>query len=94
MNKTIMINRLNPELEQEDKKWIFFMLGDIYQYDVDKELVPVLEKTKLVSCENTILKYNGIEVFLKIEDIPTINSALTNSGFKIYSIYEVYDPTL
>lgn len=92
MNKIILINRLSPDIEFEDKKWIFFMIGGMGKLDVEERLVDTIDSMDFVSSEEVIFKYNGVTMNIKTKEIPKVSRVLMKNHFDIYSIYEIYNP--
>lgn len=92
MNKILLINRINVNQFKEKRKRIFFIIGNMDNPHVENQLIDTLNDIKFLVKEDIVYKYNGVQLLMKEEYIPKINKILTNSGFDIYSIYELYDP--
>ncbi|NLJ99596.1 MAG: hypothetical protein GX320_10120 [Tissierellia bacterium] len=92
MNKILLINRLDPQESSDTKDKVFFMIGDMNKPSAENRLIDVLNKSGIIKCEDIILKYNGIELNINIQQIPTIVKILVNEDFDIYGIYQLYNP--
>lgn len=94
MNKIMLINRLNPQDYTEEKKKIFFSLGGMNIPSVENKIVDIMHKSGLVGLNDLILKYNGIELNITTQKIPSIVKLLCKENISIYSIYQFYNPDL
>lgn len=94
MNKILLINRLNPQDYTEEKKKIFFSLGGMNLAPVENKLIDILNKSGIVEPNDIVLKYNGVELNITTQQIPSIVRLLCKEGIAIYSIYEYYNPDL
>ncbi len=94
MNKTLLINRINPQDFTKNKKRMFFLIGDMNIPSKESKLIDVLNNSNLVDKDDIVYKYNGIELILDVQTIPQIVKELAVEDFLIYSIYEVYNPVL
>lgn len=92
MNKTLLINRINPQDFTNLKKNIFFLIGDINVPEVDNKLINVLNKTDLVDKNDIVFKYNGVELNITVQTIPKIISLLIKEDLSIYSVFQTYNP--
>lgn len=92
MNKILLINRINIKDFQEEKRRIFFLVGDGEKGSTESYLMDVLNNLKFLNKENIVYKYNGVEIYMQEENIPVIVKVLMDAGINIYSIYELYDP--
>lgn len=92
MNKILLINRLDPRKGSDEKNKIFFMIGDMNKPSIENKLIDVLSRAGIADCEDIVLKYNGIELNIKVQDIPGIVGELVGEGFDIYGIYQLYNP--
>lgn len=92
MNKILLINRLNPDDVSEERHRIFFMIGDMKNPDTENKLIDVLHNSNLIEAQDLVLKYNGIELYITIKDIPAIVKLLCDNGFSIYGVYHPYNP--
>jgi len=95
MNKTLLINRINPKDESGEKKQIFFNIGNIVaDLHIENKILDLLTTTNIVDRKNIIVRYNGIELHLYIKDIPKIIKLLANADVEIYSVFEIYTPVI
>lgn len=92
MNKILLINRLDSSNNSNIKKKIFFIIGDMNLSSVENKLIDVINHSELVDSDDMLLKYNGIELSIYIQQIPDIVKLLTRENFSIYGIYERYNP--
>ena len=92
MNKILLINRLDPQDYSERKKKIFFTLGGMNIPSVEAKLIRLLNKSGILSVNDILYKYNGVELNISVQQIPTIIKLLANDNISIYSIYEIYNP--
>lgn len=92
MNKTLLINRINPQDFTNLKKNIFFLIGDINVPEVDNKLISILNKTDLVDKNDIVYKYNGVELNITVQTIPAIISLLIKEDLSIYSVFQTYNP--
>lgn len=94
MNKIMLINRINPQDYSEEKKKIFFSIGGMDIITVENKILDALDKAEFTKKDNLVLKYNGIQLKVNIQEIPEVVKLLTEEGIKIYSIFELYNPDL
>ena len=94
MNKTLLINRINPQDFTKQKKHIFFLIGDIDNPSTEIRLVDVLSKYSLIEKTDILYKYNGVDLFITVQLIPEIIKLLSQENFMIYSVFETYNPEL
>lgn len=92
MNKILLINRINTKNFQEEKKRIFFLIGDIESGNIQIKLMDTLNKIPFLVKKDIVYKYNGVEIPMQEKNIPKIIKVLVEDGIDIYSIYELYDP--
>ncbi|QQY79355.1 hypothetical protein EDD65_11419 [Keratinibaculum paraultunense] len=92
MNKILLVNRINPQDYSSTKNKIFFMIGGMNIPEVENRLIDVLKDSNIVEPEDMVLKYNGIELNITIQQIPTIVKLLCDECFSIYGIYPLYNP--
>lgn len=92
MNKIMLINRLNPQDYTEEKKKIFFSLGGMNITKVENKIIDILKKSGLVGVNDLVLKYNGIELNITTQQIPSVVKLLSLENISIYNIYQIYNP--
>lgn len=93
MNKILLINRLDSSDYSQEKKNIFFIIGDMNLPAVENKLIDVINNSGLVTSEDIILKYNGVELKISTQEIPDIVKLLTKENLPVYGIYESYNPS-
>lgn len=94
MNKTLLINKVNPQDFTKQKKKIFFLIGDTNVPEVENHLMNALSNSGLIEDQDIVHKYNGVELFIDAQTIPVIIKLLSKEGFSIYGVYELYNPDL
>ena len=94
MNKVMLINKTNPQDSTKERKSIFFVIGDMNLSSIENKLIDVLKNISIVESKDIVLKYNGVELKLLIQQIPIVINTLCQENFSIYSVYEAYDPNL
>ncbi len=92
MNKILLINRIDTHKFKKDRKRIFFLIGKIKEKSTENLLIKTLDKMKFLIKDDIIYKYNGVQLYMKEEEIPMVIKELTKSGIDIYSVYQLYDP--
>lgn len=92
MNKILLINRLNTQDYTDTKHKIFFMIGGMNIPDIENRLIDVISESSIVESDDMVLKYNGVELNISIQQIPTVVKLLSENNFSIYEIYEPYNP--
>lgn len=94
MNKIMLINRISPQDYSKEKKKIFFSIGGMNISAVENKVLDALQGAGLIQQDNLVIKYNGIELKITIQEIPRVVKLLVGEGIAIYSIFELYDPNL
>lgn len=94
MNKNILINKLNPQDYTEEKKKIFFIVGNLNLPTMENDIVDILQKTAKINLDDIVVKYDGIELNITTQKIPEVIKVLLNENISIYSIYQIYSPRL
>ena len=92
MNKILLINRLDPQDYSQTKKKVFFMIGGMNIPAVENRLIDVISDSNIIESKDMVLKYNGIELNIAVQQIPVIAKLLSNENFSIYGIYQLYNP--
>ena len=92
MNKTLLINSINPQDFTNLKKNIFFLIGDLNMLEENNKLINILNKTDLVDKNDIVYKYNGVELNITVQTIPAIISLLIKEDLSIYSVFQTYNP--
>lgn len=94
MNKTLLINRINPQDFTKQEKRIFFLIGEINVPEIEDRLIKTLNDLDFLDRDDIIYKYNGVELNIDSQTIPKIIKILSEKDLKIYSVYEIYDPKI
>lgn len=94
MNKILLINRTEPQDDSEEKKKIFFTIGEMNSLAVENKIVDILHREGITGVNDIILKYNGIEINITVQQIPNIVKLLCKENISIYGIYQLYNPDL
>lgn len=94
MNKILLINRISPQDCSEERKKIFFALGGMNVPSVENRIIDVLKNSNIVGSSDMVLKYNGVELNITIQQIPDIVALLCKENILVYSIYQFYNPDL
>ena len=68
------------------------MIGEMKNPKTEDRLIDVLHSCSIIEPKDLVLKYNGVEVFIRIKDIPFIIKLLTDNDFLIYGVYHPYNP--
>ena len=92
MNKILLINRIDPHDYSHTKKKIFFMIGGMDVPAVENKLIDTINDSGIIEPNDMVLKYNGIELNISVQEIPVIIKLLINKNFSIYGIYQLYNP--
>jgi len=92
MNSTLLINKLDPNECCDKKHRIFFMIGEMDNPETKNRLIDLLHNNNIVEDDELILKYNGIELLICVQQIPSTIKFLCKEGFSIYEVYHPYNP--
>lgn len=92
MNKILLINRLDPQDYSDVKQKIFFMIGGMNIPDTENRIIDVIRQSNIVESDDMVLKYNGIELNISVQQIPSVVKLLSKENFAIYEIYQPYNP--
>ncbi|MCF6459959.1 hypothetical protein [Clostridium sp. Cult3] len=92
MNKILLINRIDPQDYSNTKNKVFIMIGGMNIPAVENRLIDVINDSNIVEPDDMVLKYNGIELNITIQQIPAIVKLLCDESFSIYGIYQLYNP--
>ncbi len=91
MNEIMLISKINSQDYSEEKRKIFFSIGGINLPSVENRIMDILKGQGLPS-EDITLKYNGIELSIRSQDIPIMIQSLCKENISIYSVYQFYNP--
>ena len=94
MNKILLINRLDPQDYSQVKNKVFFMIGGMDKPSVENKLIDVINDSNIIKQNDMVLKYNGIELRISIQQIPIVAKLLNSENFSIYGIYQLYNPDI
>lgn len=94
MNKTLLITRIDPQVEADKKRQIFFNIGNLNQIHIENKMLDILTTSSMIDRENIVVRYNGIQLYLYIRDIPKVIKLLVDADIDIYSVYEIYHPNI
>lgn len=94
MNKTLLINRINPQDFTKQEKRMFFLIGEMNVPEIEDRLIKTLNDLDFLDRDDIIYKYNGVELNIDSQTIPKIIKILSEKDLKIYSAYEIYDPKI
>ncbi len=94
MNDILLVNKINPKDYSTKKQKVFFQIGGVNLPKNEERLHNVLKSSRLVSQEDVIYKYNGIEINVLVQSIPIIIRLLSENNISVYSVYGIYDPRL
>ena len=92
MNKILLINRIDPKNYSNTKEKTFFMIGGMEIPSIENKLIDIINASNIVEPEDMVLKYNGIELNIAIQEIPIITELLIQNSFSIYGVYQIYNP--
>ena len=92
MYKSLLINRINPQDYTKNKKKIFIMIGEMNVPYIENKLIDTIKKSCLVTEDEAVYKYNGVELNIDVQTIPQIIRILAVEDLSIYSVYEIYNP--
>lgn len=94
MNEILLVNRINHKDYSGKKQKVFFQIGGMNLPKVEETLLNLLGQSRLVEREDSILKYNGVELNILTQSIPIIIRLFAENNLSVYSVYAVYDPKL
>ncbi len=92
MNKIVLTKKIDLEDTSDEKYKFFVYMGELNKPLVEKKAIDTLYSTGLLEVKDLVLKYNGIEMKLKTQDVPKIIKALCKVDILIYGIHQIYDP--
>ncbi len=90
MNTTVLINKLDLKDEADHKRKMFFMIGNLPA--VEGRVMDLMKRCPFVDETSVVYKYNGVDVSLGTDEIPTLVRTFTEAGIDLYNIYEEYEP--
>lgn len=94
MNEILLINRTNPKDFSNKKNKMCFIIGGMNIPSVENRLIELLNKSGVLGFNDITYKYNGVELNITTQQIPTIIKLLVDKNISIYGIFEVYNPKL
>ncbi len=94
MYKTLLVSRVNPQDFTGIKKKVFFLIGDMNNPEIENKLARVIRESEFFDVQDTVYKYNGVELTIEVQKIPQVIKLLSKEDFSIFSVYEVYSPDL
>lgn len=92
MNKILLINRIDPRDYSHTKSKVFFMIGGMNIPTLENKLIDIINESDIIGPDDMVLKYNGIELNISVQQIPVITKLLVDNNFSIYGIYQLYNP--
>ena len=92
MNDILLISKLSPQDYSNEKEKSFFVLGGMNIAKVENKVVDLLLQEGKMDYKDIVLKYNGVELNVKTQDIPNVVKLLSKENISIYSIFQIYDP--
>lgn len=92
MKGTLLISQLDSLENSNKKRRVFFNIGDIKSAEVSNRLINLLHDCDIVDINDIVLKYNGIELNITIQQIPSVLKMLCKKNFCIYEVYQPYNP--
>jgi len=92
MNDILLISKLSPQDYSNEKRKVFFVLGGMSIAKVENKVVDLLLQEGKMDYKDIVLKYNGVELNVKTQDIPNVVKLLSKENISIYSIFQIYDP--
>ena len=94
MNNTLLINRIETGDPSNNKKKIFFLLGKLNISGERDSIIRILNNMDILGKTDIIYKYNGVELNIRVKEIPKIIKTLSKNDIEIYSVFETYNPEL
>lgn len=94
LNNTLLINRIDPQDFSNKKKKIFFLIGRLNIGNEKDKIISILNHIDILEKTDIIYKYNGVELYIRVKNIPKIIKILSKNDIDIYSIFENYNPDL
>ena len=91
MNDILLISKLSPQ-DYSNEKEKSFVLGGMNIAKVENKVVDLLLQEGKMDYKDIVLKYNGVELNVKTQDIPNVVKLLSKENISIYSIFQIYDP--
>lgn len=92
MNKILLISRLDPQDNSEEKKKTFFSIGGMNLTSVENKIIDILGSSGIVNLKDMVLKYNGIELDISTQNIPKVIKLLSQDNIQIYNVFQLYNP--
>lgn len=92
MNKILLVNRIDPRDYSNTQEKVFFLIGGMEMPLIENRLVDTIKKSELIKPDDMVLKYNGVELNISVQQIPIMVELLTKASISIYGIYQIYNP--
>ena len=92
MNKILLIDRIDPSDLSGTKNKVFFMIGGMDIPSIENKLIDIINESGIIAPDDMVLKYNGIELNITVQEIPRVVKLLTDKNFSIYGVYQIYNP--
>ena len=92
MNRILLIDRIDPRDLSSTKNKVFFMIGGMDIPSIENKLIDTINESGIIEPEDMVLKYNGIELNIAVQEIPRVVKLLIDKNFYIYGVYQIYNP--
>lgn len=92
MNKILLVNRIDPRDYSNTQEKVFFLIGGMEIASIENRLVDTIKKSQLIKPDDMVLKYNGVELNISVQQIPIMVELFTKANISIYGIYQIYNP--
>ncbi len=68
------------------------MIGGMEVPSIENKLIDIINESNIIEPDDMVLKYNGIELNITIQQIPMVIELLNKNNFSIYGVYQIYNP--